>query len=132
MGFLLRWAGHTPGGPYAQPNHGLYPLGALWIFRWFTSQERWELWINENEAILPQAGNDISLGVTYWYRARCEDAPNGGTRYAFRVWQNGQAEPSAWTYEHTTNPGDPKKGSLLLVAHHVDVSFGNITVTLLP
>ncbi len=132
LGFLLRWTGHTAGGPFSQPNHGLYPLGGLWIYRWFNSTERWELWIDENEGILPQVGNDISLGVTYWYRARCEDAPNGGTSYALKMWPDGQAEPTGWTFEYTTNPGDPKKGSLLLVAHHVDVSFGNITVTRLP
>ena len=132
MGFLLRWTGHTTGGPYPQPNHGLYPLGGLWVYRWFQSNPRWELWIDENEAILPQPGNDISVGVTYWYRMRCENAPGGGTLYAFKVWEDGQAEPAAWTFEHTTNPGDPKRGSFLLVSHHVDVSFGNIVVTSLP
>ncbi len=132
MGFLLRWTGHTPGGNYAQPSHGLYPLGGLWIYRWFNAVSRWQLWINENGTILNQSGNDISLGVTYWYRVRCEDAAGGGTLYAFKVWPDGQTEPSGWTFQHTTNPGDPQRGSLLLVSHHVDVSFGNITVTQLP
>lgn len=132
MGFLLRWTGHTTGGNFPQPNHGLYPLGGLWVYRWFQSSPRWELWIDENEEILPQVGNDISVGVTYWYRVRCEDAPGGGTLYAFKVWEDGQSEPANWTFEHTTNPGDPKRGSFVLVSHHVDVSFGNIVVTPLP
>ncbi|MEZ6019205.1 MAG: DUF1349 domain-containing protein [Planctomycetota bacterium] len=133
MGFLLRWTGHVKEGTYyPQPNHGLYPLGGLWIFRWFDLAERWELWINENQAILPQPGNDISLGVTYWYRVRCEDAPGGGTHYAFKTWPVGQVEPTPWTYEYTTNPGDPSMGSFLLVAHHSNSSFGNIVVTQLP
>ena len=132
MGFVLRWTGHTEDGPYSQPNHGLYPLGGLWIYRWFNNSERWELWIDENEDILPQPGNAISLGVTYWYRMRCEDAPSGGTTYSLKVWEDGNVEPSAWTFEHTTNPGDPKKGSLVLVAHHVNASFGDVIVTHLP
>ncbi len=132
MGFVLRWTGHTEDGPYSQPNHNLYPLGGLWVYRWFNNTERWELWIDENEEILPQAGNAISLGVTYWYRMRCENAPSGGTTYSLRVWEDGVAEPSAWTFEHTTNPGDPKKGSLVLVAHHVNASFGEVIVTHLP
>ncbi|MCA9002669.1 MAG: hypothetical protein KDB61_12150, partial [Planctomycetes bacterium] len=42
MGFGMRWTGHTEGGPYVQPNHGLYPLGGLYLYRWFNSSERWE------------------------------------------------------------------------------------------
>ncbi|MCP5020260.1 MAG: hypothetical protein GY930_00655 [bacterium] len=132
MGFVLRWTGHTEDGPYVQPNHGLYPMGGLWIYRWFNNTERWELWIDENEDILPQLGNAVSLGVTYWYRMRCEDAPGGGTTYSLKVWENGSVEPSAWTFEHITNPGDPKKGSFVLVAHHVNASFGEVIVTHLP
>ncbi|MFT4648065.1 MAG: regulation of enolase protein 1 (concanavalin A-like superfamily) [Glaciecola sp.] len=132
MGFVMRWTGHTANGPYAQPNHGLYPLGGLYIYRWFNNSERWELWIDENEDILPQPGNAISLGVTNWYRIRCEDAPGGGTTYSLKVWEDGSTEPTAWTFEHTTNPGDPKKGSLVLVAHHVNASFGDVVVTHLP
>jgi hypothetical protein len=132
MGFGLRWTGHTEGGPYSQPNHGLYPLGGLYLYRWFQNSQRWELWIDENEAILPQPGNPISLGVTYWYRMRCQDAPSGGTTYSLKVWEDGTTEPAGWTFEHTTNPGDPKKGSLLLVAHHVNASFGDVVVTHLP
>lgn len=132
MGFVLRWTGHTENGPFSQPNHGLYPLGGLYVYRWFTNTERWELWIDENEDILPQPGNEISLGVTYWYRIRCEDAPSGGTTYSLKVWEDGLTEPAAWTFEHTTNPGDPKKGSLVLVAHHVNASFGDVVVTHLP
>ncbi|MDF1838372.1 MAG: fibronectin type III domain-containing protein, partial [Planctomycetota bacterium] len=132
MGFVMRWTGHTENGPFSQPNHGLYPLGGLYVYRWFTNTERWELWIDENEDILPQPGNAISLGVTYWYRIRCEDAPSGGTTYSLKVWEDGSAEPAAWTFEHTTNPGDPKKGSLVLVAHHVNASFGDVVVTHLP
>ena len=132
MGFAMRWQGHTPGNPYPQPNHGLYPLGCLWVYRWFPSNERWELWINENQQIISQPGNDISVGTTYWYRSRVESQAGGTTFYGFKLWADGTSEPAGWTFTHTTNPGDPATGSIALYAHHVELKVGDIQVIELP
>ena len=51
FGFVLRWTGHTENGPYAQPNHNIYPLGAAFLYRWFPTRERWEFWSGYDEAI---------------------------------------------------------------------------------
>ncbi|MFT7677154.1 MAG: hypothetical protein ACI8QC_001131 [Planctomycetota bacterium] len=132
MGVILRWDGHTANGPFPQPKHGIYPLGGIWVYRWYPNQERWELWINENQQIIPQQANNINLGATYWYRFRCEGQLNGGTFYAMKVWLDGNAEPGPWTFTHTTNPGDPATGSFAFFAHHVDMAVGDIQITQLP
>ena len=134
FGFGLRWTGHTPGGVFPQPNHGLYPLGGLFIYRWFTSFERWELWTNKDESIthLP-GGNTVLEDVTYRFRLRCETQPGGGTLYGMKMWEDGLAEPADWTYEYLTPATDDHPiGSFLFIAHHVDVLFGDVTVTPLP
>jgi hypothetical protein len=41
-------------------------------------------------------------------------------------------EPAAWLLEITTDPGDPAAGSILLIAHEVDASFGTVMVTPIP
>ncbi|MCP3914228.1 MAG: hypothetical protein GY711_01595 [bacterium] len=133
FGFVMRWSGHTQGGPYSQPTHDIYPLGGGFFYRWFDNTERWELWVNENETIVPLSGGQVQLGVTYLYKLRCETQPAGGTRYRMKLWQLGQAEPAGWSYDYTTTAiADHPDGSLLLVAHHVDAHFGNVTVTQLP
>lgn len=132
MGFILRWLGHTVDGPFPQPFHGLYPVGALWLYRWFPSNERWQLWINENEQIINQTGGNIAIGTTYLYRLRCESVAGGGTFYAIKFWEEGTVEPGPWTFSHTTNPGDPQTGSFAFFGHHVDVAFGDVQVIELP
>lgn len=132
MGVILRWDGHTANGPYPQPFHGIYPLGGIWVYRWYPNQERWELWINENQQIIPQQANNITLGTTYWYRFRCESQGGGGTFYAMKLWEDGNPEPGPWTFTYTTNPGDPATGSFAFFAHHVDLAMGDIQITQLP
>jgi hypothetical protein len=41
----------------------------------------------------------------------------------------GQSEPSNWTLQGQQSLSDPQNGSVLLVSHHVDAEFGNVTVT---
>jgi len=43
------------------------------------------------------------------------------------MWPLGQAEPAAWGITYVTST-PPAAGSLLLVAHHLDVTFGDVVV----
>ncbi len=133
FGFLMRWTGHTADGNYDQPNHNIYPLGSAFLYRWFDTKERWEFWTGYDEGIEFLPDNDVLVGVRYSVKLRCETLPGGGSRYRMRLWEFGTAEPSAWTFERSTaNTDTNDTGSLLLVAHHADVAFGNIQVTELP
>ena len=131
FGAILRWGGHNAGGQFAAPNHNIYPLGGAWIYRWIASSgnERWELWVTENQDTVPFAGDPLVLGQDYTLKARCAGQSGGGTEYSLKVWPAGQTEPVGWQFQHTTSPGDPATGSLALFAHHADVAFGSISVT---
>jgi len=131
FGFGMRWTGHTPGGTFNQPNHDIYPLGGLYIYRWYPTYEVWQLWVNKDRQVINlPGGNPVYLGTTYRFRLRCESLVGGGTRYAMRMWVDGTAEPSDWNYDYQTAVDqDPQSGSFLFIAHHVDVRFGDVTVT---
>jgi len=133
FGFVLRWTGHTAGGPYQQPNHNIYPLGGAFLYRWFDTRERWEFWRGYDEGINSLAGATLAVGDHYSFKLRCESLPGGGSVYRMNRWSFGTTEPAAWTYERTTPSIDTIDfGSLVLVAHHADVAFGNVQVTGLP
>ena len=130
FGFVVRWTGHTANGPYPQPNHGIYPMGAAWLYRWFVDRERWEFWRGYDEGITHMVGSTLVVGTRYSFKLRVEALAAGGHRYRMKQWAFGTTEPAAWTYDESTPATDPQdKGSLLLVAHHADVAFGNIQVT---
>jgi len=118
VGFKFRWQGHTDNPDNCdQPLCGYLPLGELgWIF-----QDKLDLFFD---------GPDVpfipTLGTTYWMKMRVETDMSGAT-YSLKAWENGQAEPD-WMVTHTDVANSPAAGSLMLVAHEVDASFGNVTV----
>ncbi|HPU25210.1 MAG TPA: DUF1349 domain-containing protein [Phycisphaerae bacterium] len=129
VGVLLRWPGHSNDG--GQPWQGVYPLGAIGMFRWTTSGEQWQLFGN-NGRILDASDDPFQLGVTYMFKMRVQNTA-GGAEYRLKYWRSGQAEPGGWQLTGTQTAGeDPGRGCILLLAHHVDAHFGNVTVTSVP
>jgi hypothetical protein len=64
-------------------------------------------------------------------KMRVQDVGGGNTSYQFKLWPAAQPEPVAWTMEGIES-GDTPSGSLLLVAHHVDVSWHSVRISPLP
>jgi hypothetical protein len=133
VGILLGWTGHTD-NPVSgwQPKSGWIPFGAICWFRWYPSEwgNRLEIYGNEGRVL----GSDISgwlleSGVDYVFKVRVVTNPGEGSLYSFKVWEAGQPEPSGWTVAGQGRPEDPRDGSLLLLAHRVDATFGDVTVT---
>ena len=70
-----------------------------------------------------------AVGVKHLFKMRGEALQSGEVEYSLKMWPIGQAEPSAWGITYTTTvPPAPSGGSLLLVAHHVDVTFGDVAI----
>ena len=46
-----------------------------------------------------------------------------------KIWLDGTSEPANWDVSGPQTAGSPATGSLLIVAHELDVSVGNVTVT---
>ena len=50
-------------------------------------------------------------------------------RPVHRLWPAAAVEPLAWDWEHVqASPDALRRGGVALVAHHVDASFGAISV----
>jgi hypothetical protein len=54
--------------------------------------------------------------------------PVPNSLYEFKIWQEGEPEPKDWTLSAQEGPDDVQSGSLLLLAHHVDCVFGNVSI----
>lgn len=135
LGFGLRWIGLNDGFASSQLDHDVFPLGGLFMYRWWDNgNARWQTWNNGVSTIANHYGvAPLTVGVTYAFRLRVQDEPGGVTRYQMRRWVKGTSEPVAWDIDLTTEVGtDPGAGSFLMVAHHVDAAFGPVTVTPLP
>lgn len=132
IGVNLRWLGHQYNDtfcPYpAQPRCYWEPSGS----------SNWYEWLQSSPDVLhifaePPGGDttnttaiQFSTGNTYWFKARGENTAVGPL-YHFKVWLDGTPEPSAWTLQRQADVGNLAYGSFLLVAHHVDATFGPVT-----
>jgi hypothetical protein len=57
-------------------------------------------------------------------------SPDIAAFYRFKVWPANESEPVAWEIENRGQKDEPRFGSVVLVAHHVDARFGPVTVQL--
>ena len=134
VGLALGWQGHTA---YGQPRFG-HPSGGLCLYSWDAANPlffRLQLGYSPGEAhdtIVATSMQDYPLGVTHKMRFRERALGNGLTRYSCKVWQGDKPEPGAWTVEANipdwqgetgTHPG-----SVVLVAHMADATFGDVTI----
>ena len=146
LGVVMRFAGHVVGGPrkfpVAQPKWGYQPFGAIaWL--------RWQRGAPDRPAARQFMRGDVNettdygtlwlrTGETYRLKALCQTLPDdadgrGVTRYAFKFWHAAAPEPSSWDWEHVqVSEHALRRGGVALLAHHVDASFGDISVVPLP
>lgn len=128
-GVLLRWNGHTD-NPVAgrQPKEGWRPSGAiLWVRR-----GRLQILTTDgpgNDVDLAAQSRDIATDVTYMLKGRVETIGGGGAQYSLKLWEQGDPEPSGWDLIGQDFEAQTFSGSLLLLAHLSDMSFGDLTVT---
>lgn len=125
VGLILRWPGHTPDGK--QPTERWWPLGVFGMYRWYQTNPALRLY-DIGYQIVDPAAMQLQLGVPYLFKLRARTLPGPTTEYKFKVWPTSQPEPTAWTLSHQEGAGDPASGSMLLVAHFVDATFGNVTI----
>jgi len=129
-GLVMRWTGHTDDPiPDMQPKAGCFPLGAIGMWRWDSTGtsaklQFWETDISQNFTPV--------LEVCYLFKMRVQSTPDHGGLYSLKVWQQGTSEPADWNLTYQADTSNLQNGSCLLLAHHVDASLGDVTVTALP
>lgn len=130
VGILMRWKGHTDDPvPGWQPNSGWYPLGALGWYRWYDSGARkFHIYGNQKRLLASTSNLKLRLNKRYLMKMRVETTPGQGSIYRLKMWRAGKAEPAGWTLKGKDSRNAPLNGSLLLVAHQVDVTFGDVQV----
>ena len=127
VGMIVRWQGHFLEGA-EQPRTGWWNLGAYGYYRYRISGDHLILRLGQYDIDI-DLSVELDFGTTYLYKLRVETpgGPSGGL-YRLKVWEQGQPEPVDWQFTDTDEVGDMTSGSLLLVAHHVDASFGDVSV----
>ena len=70
----------------------------------------------------------LERGRRYIIRARVETLPGPKTRYSVKGWPAGEREPAPWDLVAIDGGQDVQSGSFLLVAHHSDVTFGDVEI----
>lgn len=131
VGIAVRWPGHSDDG--SQPQQGVYPLGGIGMFRWTREYERFEMFGNEGRIMEWDAsGEQLQLGVTYLLKMGVQDTASDA-EYRLKWWRSDQPEPSTPQLVCTQSfHDDPGCGSVLLLAHHVDATFGDVSIVPLP
>jgi hypothetical protein len=132
VGFALRWPGHSDSPPSLagrQPKTGYLPFGALGLYTYNPGRERLVI-VGNNAVVAAQdtTGRVLQMGIQYIFKMRIQTNPGVGGVYRLKVWQSGLPEPPAWDLTAQQTLADPQSGSLLLTAHNVDATFGNVRV----
>lgn len=129
VGLVMRWRGHRIWDD-SQPAYGWWPLGAATPLHFYPPLEQ-QISLRGNK-FLPleedTTGRQLEFNVTYNFKLRGETIPGYSTLYSLKIWEASQPEPAGWDFKGQQRLWDPIYGSVLLVAHHVDATFGPVTV----
>jgi hypothetical protein len=68
----------------------------------------------------------LTAGVTYVLKGRSRTIGGGQSRFQVKLWEHGSPEPEAWDVEGNVTT---RNGSVLLLAHLADVTWGDIAIT---
>lgn len=128
VGLIVRWLGHGGSG---QPPSDWTEIGAYAYYS--KSRNAWTLRWNGTD-LVTTTSFPFSYNTTYLYKLRVETISSTSSRYSFKAWVKGLPEPS-WSssqFSKIVNVVDAAEtrpqGSMLLVAHRADATFGDVTV----
>jgi hypothetical protein len=143
VGVILRFAGHVTGGPRnfpsGQPKFGYQPFGAIGWLRWTRgaplAPPDLQFYPGDTDRSTNLGAFPVRLNERYAVVFRCETLPDepagrGATRYSFKIWNASGPEPQPWMWSQVQRSATAlRKGGVALVAHHADVTFGDIEIT---
>lgn len=136
-GFVLRWHGHLDWDG-TRPRWGYAPAGAIAWYSYIPNRKAYRLTFmgGPDRDVrffgTDPSGRQLRMGVTYIFEARVQSQRGRPSMYRMKVWRAGEAEPARWDLQSEGLPGELTQGSLLLIAHQADATFGDVTVTPLP
>ncbi len=125
----LRWPGHDADGN--QPTVKWHPLGATGEFRLGgdLQQCRWRIFDGQRDYYRESPTRRVlEFERPYAMKHRVETLADGSAQYRAKLWPAGESEPTDWDLVRIEAKDDVPVGSALLLAHHSDVTFGNVSV----
>jgi hypothetical protein len=141
LGILNRFQGHVTGGPRhfppGQPKWGYQPFGSITWLRWMNGSGQApdvQFYRGEGDGMTGHGTFDAEINATYHLKVRSTTLPDtptgeGATLYQFKIWEQDTDEPGSWHFEETqVSPTALREGGVVLLAHHVDATFGNVVV----
>ncbi|MCF8263334.1 MAG: T9SS type A sorting domain-containing protein [Melioribacteraceae bacterium] len=117
VGFAIGWQGHEGN---ASPRLN-WPLEGIGWVRNFGSLRI----LTYDNGIQAQQSVSMNLETKYILKAKSEDIGGGLSRFSVKIWEDGEAEPT--NYMITSDITD-RDGSVLLITHMADVTWGNISI----
>ena len=130
LGVLMGWQGHRQWGDMVPPR-GWHPFGSLAIYRWHKDGPmRKELWAGVRGEYIGRrdCAHDPELERPYVFKLQSRTQPGAPSHFAMKVYPADEPEPADWDIQGQAVPGSHTHGSLVLLAHHTDVTFGDVTV----
>jgi hypothetical protein len=133
LGLLTHWRGHSfnPIKPCecSQPRCGWYPSGVSgWIEFWSSGSQPPVYQIQDVSGTWAFLRRKPELNTWYIWKVRTQMGKNQKYKYWMKLWRRGVPEPAKWDLEGVDANYNSSSGSILLDAHHVDATFGNITI----
>ena len=133
IGLVLRWPGHSNTPVNCLPTSGLHcgwlPQGANPWYNFSQDGLSDELLLDGNDfREVDPLNRTLNLDVGYYWKIRAQTFPTG-TFYGFNLWPITATEPIGWQMSGLDGLDEMRSGSLLFVAHHVDATYGPLTIT---
>jgi hypothetical protein len=157
IGILLHWQGHVDWTPPLwksaaraalahisqrwrdapqradeEPRRGWWPFGALGWYGWRDEEQRrgfaLRLVGNDDRPLAGPRWRELETARPLRLKMRVQSPDKGPSRYALKAWHDGAPEPVDWDIVGSGVDGELKCGSVLLLAHHADVTFGDLDV----
>ena len=122
----LRWQGHAAWDD-SQPRWGYFPIGAGPWYEFHEDGSGSLRLQGDSWSTSDPAARVLAYDVSYLWKTRVQTLPSGVSQYSFKLWEDGQPEPEGWDITGQES-GDLPGGSLLLIAHEVDASFGDVSI----
>lgn len=121
LGIAIGWQGH---GGSSSPRTD-WPLQALGWVRFRPEGPKVQIMTFERNEIA-EVATTMTAETEYVYRVRSSRLGGGVARFSVKCWPASAPEPSAFQLEREV---DERAGSVLLVAHHADVTWTTLKVT---
>jgi hypothetical protein len=133
---LTGWSGHTDDPvPGFDPKAGWQPYGSFCGYSWINQYGARNLAIGGNggvtiDRIIDNSGLLFETGEFYNMKLRVESTDGTADYFRLKLWPDSESEPTDWILEGSNPNGtvEPESGSVLFIAHHVDMSFYSFDV----